>query len=447
MFGHRSHSHKDIDVKTNSYWQYDIGMKDNASPITLPKKAQVVLVGAGLTNLMCALQLQRAGWDAVIIESRFAGAGCSARSGGFLLASHSYTVDHLRQIIGINRTHRLLNEIDEAFNFVLNFINAENLDVDLQHTGRFSAISQTTDLEKSKKDIDALFQITGKELTFVEKPDVRRYVNSDLYQGGVFYPNEYAVHPAKMTQAFIDLCMQAGVCIVSNCTVKNIAPTKTGKIITTDKGAIIADIVVSGTNGYTAHHAMYDRGFAMRLMPVYSMVVVTPEMSPERLHSLLPNRMIVTESTRRHCYYRHTPCGRRLMLGGRASLVFLPCERVKQKLEQMIEDIFQQQGKSSPKLEAEYTWLGRLGFTHRKTPFIHKVSDTHYRVGGYSGTGMINAPYLGYMVSQIILQNRHLDDTVFTQMLHTPYPHLGGGWFLSPLNTYYRCKDYVTETF
>ena len=442
-------SEKHLDINANSYWQHDINMRNTVAHVPLPAHAQVVLVGAGLTNLVCALHLQRAGWHTVILEANFAGAGCSARSGGFMSPTHAYTAKNLARILGVEKRDRLLNEMYHAYDHIINFIKSENLDVDLQGTGRLTALTKQNNIDTVRRNVDELYAITGRDYHFVEKSDVGKYVNSPLYEGGTFCPISKTVHPAKMTQAIINLCEQAGVTIVAPCRVESInnTPQGSGKTVQTDKGTITADVVVSGTNGYTNHYGIFDRGFAMRLMPLYSMIVVTPEMSKKRLNDLMPNNVSISESTRRHCYYRQAPCGKRLMLGGRASLLYMPRDAVKASLEQMMEDIFQQQSQSLPKLEAQYTWLGRVGFTHTRSPYIHKVSDSHYRVGGYSGTGMMLGQYLGYQTSQLILNNHSVHDTVYTDMTPSPYPHAGGGWFLSPLNTFYRIKDYVMETY
>ena len=433
-----------IDIKHQSYWQKNINIQDAIQSTDLPRHAQIVFVGAGLSNLMCALHLQRAGWDAVIIDAQFAGAGCSARSGGMMLTGHSYSPKQLSTFVGTEKSERIYHEVAEAWDFIKHFIEHEKLAVDWQENGVFTGFSSSSEFESAKRTADSIAKASNQNVHIIEQNNIKDYVNSDLYKGGVFHDKAANIHPAKFTAGILRLCKKAGVKIVFPCRVENIRPNplNSGKLVITDKGHIKADMVVSGTNGYSNEYSIYDRGFAMRLMPLYSMIIVTPEMDESQLRNLIPNNTAIVESSRRHCYYRPTPCGKRLMFGGRSSLLYKPREQVAQSLESMAEDIFQHHKKGLPPLQAEYTWLGKLAFTHAQTPYIQQVDDTHYRLGAYSGRGMLLAPYLGYQLSQIILQNQPHHQTVFTQTPHIPYPHLGGGWFIRPLNTYYTIKDY-----
>ena len=71
--------HKDF--KAAPYWWE--AYKPAPGPLAdIPRKARVVIVGAGYAGLSCAIELADAGIDSVVLEAADLGSGASTRSGG-----------------------------------------------------------------------------------------------------------------------------------------------------------------------------------------------------------------------------------------------------------------------------------------------------------------------------------------------------------------------------
>ena len=69
------------EFKARPYWWEDIPIGENPEA-ELPAKADVVIVGGGLTGLNCAIELGRGGASAVVLEAEDFGFGASTRNGG-----------------------------------------------------------------------------------------------------------------------------------------------------------------------------------------------------------------------------------------------------------------------------------------------------------------------------------------------------------------------------
>ena len=73
------------DFKARPYWWEAVEIGGGPPPGDLPAKADVVIVGGGLTGLNCAIELGRGGTRAVVLEGEDFGFGASTRNGGGVL--------------------------------------------------------------------------------------------------------------------------------------------------------------------------------------------------------------------------------------------------------------------------------------------------------------------------------------------------------------------------
>jgi glycine/D-amino acid oxidase-like deaminating enzyme len=151
---------------------------------------------------------------------------------------------------------------------------------------------------------------------------------------------------------------------------------------------------------------------------------------------------MITESRDRHCYYRPSPDGQRLVLGGRAAMTAVPESFATAELKRLICQIF-------PDLQdfaISHSWRGRAGFTHDFVPHVGKY-DGIWHAMGYSGNGNTMAPYLGHKAAQYILGDPE-GGTAFSK---TAFParfwNRGTPWFLPFADVLFRLKDVRSHIF
>ena len=65
---------------------------------------------------------------------------------------------------------------------------------------------------------------------------------------------------------------------------------------------------------------------ARRVLPVPSFIITTEDIGVDKVQALLPGKHCMVETRKRYCYYRATPCGKRIMLGSRASMHAITAE-------------------------------------------------------------------------------------------------------------------------
>ena len=137
--------------------------------------------------------------------------------------------------------------------------------------------------------------------------------------------------------------------------------------------------VLIATNGYSGALLPY---LKRRIIPVGSGLVATEQLPPE----LMPKQQMLAGSQRVVTYYRPSPDGTRIILGGR---VLDMSGTVKSNranatyLRGLLLKIF-------PELSAHkisHYWHGQLGFTFDHFPHVD-TTDGLYFAGGYNGTGV-----------------------------------------------------------
>ena len=149
---------------------------------------------------------------------------------------------------------------------------------------------------------------------------------------------------------------------------------------------------------------------------------------------------MVAESRERHCYYRASPDGTRLVFGGRAALFNAPEAVAQSELRGLMTQIF-------PQLKGvgfSHSWRGRTGFTFDFLPHVGKENGVWHAMG-YSGSGNAMAPYLGHKAALLMSGDRD-GETAFSR---TGFPkrwwHQGSPWFLPFADLVFRARDVWTN--
>src|SRR5262249_46808172 len=149
------------------------------------------------------------------------------------------------------------------------------------------------------------------------KADVQREMSADCYQGALLFRAHGAVHPALLHQGLLERAREAGVLVAGFTPVTGVEREGDPAIVHTSRGRIEAGEVVATTNGY-AGGAL--RALARRIVGIPSFMIATEALGEARVHSLIPNGRMIVETRSTHRYYRPSPDGTRLVIGGRAAL-------------------------------------------------------------------------------------------------------------------------------
>ena len=423
-------------TKFTPYWWDDQPQFENNNK--LPPSADVVIVGAGYTGLSAALTLSKAGKSVIVLDSEVIGHGASTRNGGMLGSGHKVSSEEAVQKYGTEIAAQLHKEANASLAFTTNLIKENNIDCDLQICGRLRTSWLPQDQINMSKNLKKLKAIEHFNSNMIEPELMSESIETDLYFGGQFYQDHGAVQPRKFHYGLLNLAINAGAKVFGSRPVIQVNKISKSREPTfnvlTSTSSIQCQQVLMATNGYTRSNL--SRYLSRRVLPVPSFIITTGDIGKDKVQSLLPGGHCMVETRKRYCYYRATPCGRRIMLGTRAAMHAMKAEEALPTLRKMLTEIFP----SLVDVEISHCWTGFTGFSFSQLPNLNSNKGI-YSALGYCGNGVAMAPYLGHKAALKIL-NPNQRATVFEQTpLETRPYYFGKPWFLLIASAYFRGFD------
>ena len=421
-------------LKSDPYWWEDAGTPIYLHGLPLPTAVDVLVIGAGLTGLSAARTLAKNGKSVLVLDAAVPGAQASGRNGGMIGGGHRLSIDALEARFGKDVALRLLREAhQDSGTFFKKLMQDEKIDCDFTECGRFRGLWRDAEYEASARQLECLQSLVPIEAHMVPRSRQHEEVATNLYRGGVVYPRHGALNPAKWVAGILQAALRAGAQVQGNTPVLSVTRCNAGYDVRTNCGNVQAGQVLAATNGYT--QPMLPR-LKRRIIPVPSFMIVTEELGTKRLRELFPNGRMVAESRDRHCYYRSSPDGKRLVFGGRAAMFNAPEVLVQHEMRGLLEQVF-------PQLKGvglTHSWRGNTGFSFNFLPNIGQI-DGLWHALAYSGSGNAMAPWLGHKAALQILGDPE-GETAFTQTdLPTRWWLLGSAWFLPFADVTFRIKD------
>lgn len=420
-------------MKISPYWWEEAPRPVRQAP--LPATCDVAIIGAGFTGLSAALTLARAGRQVLVLEAEAPGSGASSRNGGMIGSGHRVGFEKASKLYGAVMARDLLREGLNALAFTTGLIEREKIDCDYRQTGRFRGAWRPQDYEGMAREAEVMRREVGLETILVPKSEVAKEVAHERYHGGCIFPLHGGLHPGKFANGLLLLAEAAGAIVIGQTPVLAVDAKGKEKILRTASGQVIAKEVIVATNGYTRSGTPY---FSSRLVPVPSYLIATEAIGRDEVKRLIPGGRMIVETRQRHCYYRASPDGERIILGARTSVAQITPEASAKIGKALLDDLFP----SLRKAAVSHSWSGLTGMSRDHLPHLGKVGGLHFALG-YSGSGVAMAPYLGWKIALQLLGKQE-GNSPFALTAHPKVPlpfYDGRPWFLPIMERYYRGRD------
>lgn len=419
--------------KTTPYWW-------EAAPVgplpqqPLASRVDVAIVGAGYAGVAAALTLARAGRSVVVFDAMNPGEGASSRNGGITSGSIRPGFAALARKFGEDVALEIEAEGKRAREFLYDFLQTEGIACDFRLTGLFRAALGYQQYDEMARGAETLARRLGVETHAVPHAEQRGYIGTDFYRGGVVRNDIGGLHPAKLHAELLRVAVTAGVTLHSHTPVIAIARAGAGFEVASAAGKIAARQVLVCTNGYTDDAAPYLR---RRLVPVRSRIIVTEELAPDLMARLMPRGMMMGENRKLGFYYRPTPDGTRILLGGRDSSwggnPVEPTLRLRAGLAELFPEL--------KGVGLSHSWFGNVAMNRDMLPRMFERDGVLY-ASGFCGSGVVWAPWLGTRAAHRLLGNRAESRTAFDFRPPAAVPfYKGNPWFMPAIIKGYGLQD------
>lgn len=346
-------------------------------------RAEVAVIGGGVTGCSCALTLAERGVRVRLHEAREIAGGASGRNGGFALRGATPPYDEARRLLGAERA-RLIMELTER-----SLDRMEQLAGDaFRRVGSLRLAFDDAERAALRREHDAL-----REDGFaVEWVDALATPLDRLYLGAIHHVPDGALQPARWVRRLAAHAAAAGADIRER---DSVQPEE-----------LDADVVVVAGDGFTA-----------ALLPELAGVVratrgqvLATEPLPERLYER-PHY-----ARGGYDYWHQLPDGRLVIGGSRdASLETeqTAAEETTELVQDRIEVLAEQLVGYRPRVTNR--WAGIWGTTPDLEPLVGPVPGREgvWVAGGYSGHGNALGLACGELVARAILGEQPPELEVF----------------------------------
>lgn len=383
--------------------------------------ADVCIIGAGYTGLSCALHLATTGLKVIVLEAEYAGYGASGRNGGHVIPGQRLDQVELEKRYGNAHARSLWSLALEAQSMVRTLVEAHEIKCGVK-TGHLTAAvrkSHAIELQNYVEHLDRHYNY--KSARFVAEAEMKRFVDTDFYKGGLYDEQGLHLHPLNFALGLARAAETAGATIFHDTKVTRVIP---GTRITTEtlNGSVTSSFVVYACNGYLEN---LNSTLAASIMPISNYVAATEPLSPTLAQSLIPSGAAVADTKFVLDYYRLSE-DNRLVFGGGETYGARDADDAERLVRPCIERVF-------PRLAGigiPYAWGGRLAITMPRLPHVGRSAPNVYFAQGYSGQGVAIATLCGKLVAEAIGNQAERFDV----MANLKIPRLpGGSLFRQPL--------------
>ena len=388
------------------YWLLKNGLMAEYPALKADARAEVAIIGGGITGALVADALTEAGMDCLLVDKRDIGTGSTAASTSIL----QYEIDTpLAELIGkVGEEHAV-----RAYRLGLEAIDRiEALTTELKDDCGFERrdswymASKPRHVAALREEFEARRR-HGFSVELLNEDEVRARSTLGAPAAIVSHGNA-RIDAYRLTHLLIQRAMRGGLRVYDRTDVLKFEHTDDGTLLETDRGVSITARKVIVAAGYESQ--TYLKQNVGNLNSTFAV-------ASEPLDSFVgwPDRAIVWETARPYFYLRDTPDGRAII--GGVDHPFSTAHRRDRLVERRTRRLVRKFQSLFPAIDFEvsYAWAGTFGETKDGLAYIGQTPerpDTYFALG-YGGNGITWSVIAARIITDLYLGRPNPDAAIF----------------------------------
>jgi gamma-glutamylputrescine oxidase len=389
-----------------------------APPLTESISADVCVIGGGYAGLAAALHLARGGASVVLLEASCIGDGASGRNGGQVHDGFRHDPEWFESRLGADFARQIWALAGEAREHLEWLIRTYNIDAQYC-PGLLHVCHKPRYVDETRAYVDDLMSRHPEAgLRFVGLEETRTLVASNDYYGGYLDNRSGHLHALNLALGIARAACQHGARLHEHSAATRLSRTSSGWEVQTARAAVRAGSVVIAGNGYLRN---LQPAVEARVMPINNFVITTEPLGREGAERLIRNRLAVSDSRFVVYYFRITPDDRLLFGGGETYSYEFPKD-----IAGMVRGHLLRVFPQLERTRIEHAWGGTLAITSSRWPLVREIEPGLFNASGFSGQGIVVAPFAGKAIAAAIGGDRR----AFDLLARFPVRRFPGGKYL-----------------
>jgi len=366
-------------------------------------ETDVAIIGGGFTGVASAYFIKKRFPEkrVIILESEFIGFGSSGRNSGIAAGMLGNSAFLLKKTHGIEKTAGLQRLADQALSLVEELIKEHEIDCDYEKNGRLIIAENGKALKQLEQEAKACEEV-GVPVTWLGREEVRSRIGALDALGGLYFPDEAMLNPAKLVRGMRKVVERLGVEVYEHSRCTHIEPGSAAYLYTPLARVRAANIVMA-TNAYSNPLGL----FRHKVLPFYVYNIVTEPLTQQQMDDFHWTGRVALFNQKHFFYNLYPTADNRLLFIDCDALYFYHVDRHYSHRPAEYRSHYNLLLKKFPFLKGikvTHQWGGRIGVTLDWLPSIGRTGkhqNVYYSMG-YNGHGLTLSHLAAKMLAQLM---------------------------------------------
>ncbi len=372
-------------------------------PLNSELKADVLIVGGGMTGISAACALMNKGVKVVLIEKNILGGSSTGASAGFLTPDSELELSQLERRYGIEGAKTIWNVPVQGIQLIVERAQKFEINCDLQkQDSLFVGIG-----ENGKSNVDDERESRDKVgflSTQYNEKELKNILGGEGYTGAVRYADTYGISALQFSQGIKKILIDAGIQIFEATEALKIE----GHKVITHAGSITADQIIIAADKIEPELSHFSKD----IFHAQTFLSISEPLSDKELNSLFPSgeQFQCWDSTLVYSYWRLTGDRRLLLGGGNAITTFMNQSYNSSRVIDSVVSEFKKRFHGLSNLHFRQFWPGLIDTTRDLLPTLVRDAEAphvHYALGV---VGLPWASFCGDFLGRVVLGTATQDE-------------------------------------